>query len=147
MQEKAGIFQEVIRDGVVPYPGVTELVTALQNIGVPLAIICSGALLSDILPILGMLGIGDSFQVIVTADDVKKSKPDRILPVGIPAPDGNHLDTRACLACHSHRRHACRYCLCYRGGLSVLAVTNSYPRERLLKASCIVDSLGELKIG
>lgn len=147
VQEKAGIFQEVIRDGVIPYPGVTELITALQNSGVPLAI-CSGALLSDILPILGMLGIGDSFQVIVTADDVKKSKPDpesyllayRCLmeTISIPAPALRAIaieDTPAGIASATG------------AGLPVLAVTNSYPREQLLKASCIVDSLGELKIG
>ena len=38
--------------------------------------ICSGALRSDILPVLANLGIADCFAEMVTADDVAMSKPD-----------------------------------------------------------------------
>jgi beta-phosphoglucomutase len=146
VHEKAGIFQEVIRDGVVPYPGVKELITHLHNSHIPLAI-CSGALLSDILPIIDSLGIRSFFTIIVTADDVKKSKPDpesyllayrRLMEsISIPAPSLRTIaieDTPAGIASATG------------AGLPVVAVTNSYPREHLLKASYIVDSLGELLI-
>ena len=144
VNEKANIFQEVIRDGVVSYPGVKELVINLHTLRIPLAI-CSGALLSDILPILDTLGIRNFFTIIVTADDVKKSKPDpesyllayrRLMEtISAPAPDLRAIaieDTPAGIASATG------------AGLPVLAVTNSYPREQLLKASFIVDSLSEL---
>lgn len=145
--EKAGIFQEVIRDGVAPYPGVTELITALHASHIPLAI-CSGALLSDILPILETLGIRNCFKTIITADDVKKSKPDpesyrlayrRLMEtIATPAPDLRTIaieDTPAGIDSAAG------------AGLTVLAVTNSYPRECLLKASRIIASLEELVPG
>lgn len=144
VREKAAIFQEVIRDGVVPYSGVTELVISLHTSRTPLAI-CSGALLSDILPILDSLGLRSCFTVIVTADDVKKSKPDpesyllayrRLMEsISVPAPELRAIaieDTPAGITSAAG------------AGLPVLAVTNSYPREQLLMASCIVDSLSEL---
>jgi phosphoglycolate phosphatase-like HAD superfamily hydrolase len=48
---KSRQFLEAIRDGVRTYPGVVPLVKALHAADVPLAI-CSGALRSDIDPIL-----------------------------------------------------------------------------------------------
>lgn len=144
VKKKADVFQEVIRDGVVSYPGVKELVTNLHTLCIPLAI-CSGALLSDILPILDTLGIRNFFTTIVTADDVKKSKPhpesyqlayQRLMEsISTPAPALRAIaieDTPAGIASATG------------AGLPVLAVTNSYPREQLLEASCIVDSLDEL---
>jgi len=72
---KADIFQEVIAAGVAPYPGVTALIHNLHKQSTPLAI-CSGALRSDILPIIDQLGIASCFAHIITADDVPHSKPD-----------------------------------------------------------------------
>ena len=72
---KAGILQEYINDGkVVPLPGAVELVKSIPA-RLPVAL-CSGALKSDIEPVLEKLGIGDAFSVMVTAEDTDKSKPD-----------------------------------------------------------------------
>lgn len=142
---KALIFQEVIRDGVTPYPGVVELITALHSAGVPLAI-CSGALHSDIMPILEMLNISDCFGIVISADDVAKSKPDpecyrlayeklsaRCSWAAITQSSTIAIeDTPAGIAA---AKGAC---------LQVVAVTNSYPRERISEAALIVSSLDEL---
>ena len=142
---KAEIFQIVIQDGITAYPGVVELIRALHSAKVPLAI-CSGALHSDINPILGKLGITDCFDIIVTADDVSRSKPD---------PESYQL---AFDKLRVHRPHAgleaCEtiaiedtpagICSASQAGLQVVAVTNSYDREHLNKANCIVDSLEQL---
>jgi len=75
IERKALIFQEIIRDGISAYPGVINLIRKIHTSRTPLAI-SSGALRSDIEPILETLGITDCFDVIVTAEDVAKSKPD-----------------------------------------------------------------------
>lgn len=142
---KADIFQEVIRDGVKAYPGVIELIKSLHDSNVPLAI-CSGALRSDIDPILVTLDIASCFEIIVTADDVSKSKPDpecyrfafdklctRWPQSGISA-DGTVAieDTPAGITAASQ------------AGLKVIAVTNSYSKDQLEKATFITDSLATL---
>jgi beta-phosphoglucomutase len=140
---KAATFQTVVADGVVPYPGVLELIDALGKV-LPLAL-CSGALRSDILPVLEKFNLEGVFQVIVTADDVAVSKPDpasyrlaveslaQLLPdLGISP--GKVLaieDTPAGITS------------ALAAGLRVLGVTNNYPAGRLVREGCllVVDSL------
>lgn len=144
IEQKAAFFNEVIRSGVSSYPGVVDLITHLHRNNIPLAI-CSGALRADIDPILGMLGITDYFDVIVTADDVAASKPDpecyelafqRLLS---SAQYGFSKATTMAIedtpAGISSARAA---------GLQVCAVTNSYPAARLDQATFVTDSLATL---
>ena len=72
---KAALFAKHAADGRVPaFPGAVELIRACAAAG-PVGL-CSGALRSDIEPVLAALGIADCFAVRVTADDVHASKPD-----------------------------------------------------------------------
>lgn len=146
--QKAVVFQEVITAGVTPYPGVTALIHSLYQKGTPLAI-CSGALRSDILPIIDQLGIANCFSRIVTADDVPHSKPDptsyRIAAQQLIADFPTKLtnsdlivaieDTPAGISSATG------------AGLKVIAVTNSYPADHLQHAIRIVSSLEELHSG
>ena len=75
INRKADLFQVIIHDGISAYPGVINLIRKIRASSTPLAI-SSGALRSDIEPILQSLGIADCFDIIVTAEDVAKSKPD-----------------------------------------------------------------------
>jgi len=145
---KATIFQEVIASGVAPYPGVTALINKLHEQGTPLAI-CSGALRSDILPIIDQLGVASCFSLIITADDVPHSKPDptcyRIAAQQLIAaytdrlsPDAPIIAIEDTPAGISSAKGA---------GLLVVAVSNSYPAERLQQADKIVASLEELQTG
>ena len=73
---KATLFAAEAAAGRVPVlPGAVECVRAHADAGIPLAL-CSGALRSDIDPILATLGIAHSFTTLVTAEDVPRSKPD-----------------------------------------------------------------------
>ena len=141
IEEKARAFQRTITAGVEPYPGVVALIRSIAG-NLPLAL-CSGALPSDINPILKQLGIDDVFDVIVTAADVAASKPDpesyglavsrlrTVFPEKGIIP-GNCLaieDTPAGIASASG------------AGLKTLAVTNSYPEESLGTADKVVQSL------
>lgn len=145
ISQKASMFEQVVTQGVVPYPGVIELINELTAHGMPLAI-SSGALRSDILPILEQLAIKDAFVHIVTADDVPQSKPH-------PA---SYLKAKELLLT-SFPEKLNPSSLIYAiedtpagiqsakgAGLTVVAVTNSYPTEKLGQADATVQALSQL---
>ena len=141
IDEKGRAFQRTIATGVEPYPGVVELIRSIAG-NLPLAL-CSGALPSDIHPILTQLGIDGAFDVIVTAADVAASKPDpesyalAVARLAARFPDhGDH--SRTCLAIEDTPAGIAS---ATGAGLKVLAVTNSYPEERLGGACKVVQSL------
>jgi beta-phosphoglucomutase len=144
---KSKIFLGIIGNGVRAYPGTVSLVTSLHASGLPLAI-SSGALRSDILPVLDILGITGCFPHVVSADDVRKSKPDpesyrlayqrlkETHPLVLSTPD-------RCLAIEDTPAGI----LSAKGaGLKVLAVTNSYSGEQLTEADYLTDSLENVRI-
>ena len=141
IQRKAGYFNEVIEAGVAPYPGVLDLVYRLKADKIPLAI-CSGALRSDIDPILSMLGIADCFDVIVTADEVAASKPEpecyQLAFRRLQAAHQNNFSINATIAIEDT---PAGIIAAKNAGLMVCAVTNSYPAERLDQATFVTDSL------
>jgi beta-phosphoglucomutase len=141
IDEKAGAFQRAIASGVEPYPGVISLIRSIAG-NLPLAL-CSGALPSDIHPILKQLGIDNAFDVIVTATDVQASKP---------APESYLLAVARLRTLFPENGIVAGNCLAIEdtpagiasaGGadLKVLAVTNSYPGESLGGADKVVSSL------
>jgi len=144
IEQKAAFFKEVIGSGVSAYPGVLDLIFHLHTNKFPLAI-CSGALRSDIDPILAMLGISEYFDVIVTAEDVAASKPDpecyQLAFQRLRSAHQNSFSKEATIAIEdtpagiSSAKGA---------GLMVCAVTNSYPAARLGQATFITDSLSSL---
>jgi len=144
---KSRAFQEGLRNGVNAYPGAVAMIETLHAAGWPLAL-CSGALRSDIDPILARLGVARCFPVIVAADDVRKSKPDpqsyalafrrlsetypRLLTV--PEKSVAVEDTPAGIRSAKG------------AGLRVLAVTNSYGAGELSGADWITDSLENVRL-
>lgn len=141
IEQKAAVFSDVISSGVAAYPGVVELIHRLHSNKIPLAI-CSGALRSDIDPILDMLGITDYFDIIVTADDVAVSKPDpECYQLAFQRLQSAHkmcfsLDETIAIEDTPAGIAAAKA-----AGLRVCAVTNSYPADKLDQASFITDSL------
>ena len=144
IEKKASFFEEIAL-GVTAYPGVLDLLKVLKDKNVPLAI-CSGALRSDILPILTQLKIINYFNHIVTADDVCISKPH---------PDC-YLAAKNMLI-QSFSKELNNNSLIYAiedtpagiqsakgAGLRVIAVTNSYPEGMLEFADAIIQTQTEL---
>ena len=144
---KSRAFLDILRAGVEPYPGAVPMIESLHVAGVPLAI-SSGALLSDISPILGGLGIDGCFPVVVTADDVRKSKPDpecyalafrrlsRMHPSRVKVPERSVAIEDTPAGIRSAKG----------AGLRVLAVTNSYGAGELAEADWVADSLENVRI-
>lgn len=143
---KSRLFQEAVREGVRSYPGAVETIRSLNAARVPLAI-CSGALRADIDPILSAFGIACCFTAVVSADSVRKGKPD---------PEGYILAFRELTRSRNSKVASTGGCLAVedtpdgvtaakRAGLAVLAVTNNYPAEALSRADYVAGSLGELR--
>ena len=139
IKEKAVAFQKRVHEGKAkPLPGAIELIKSLPST-LPVAL-CSGALREDVDPILRQLGIEAYFDVIVTANDTSRSKPDpapyRLVleRLGINNPQTTIAieDTPAGILSAKENN------------LKVLAVTNSYDRDYLIEADAVIDSLEKI---
>ncbi len=75
LADKSAAYDALTAGGVPAFPGAVELVVALAERGVPLAIV-SGALRHEIERILGGYGLLDRFRIVVAAEDVRHCKPD-----------------------------------------------------------------------
>ena len=140
IQEKTRYYTEYIQKNLVIFPGVVEFVDAASQ-HYPLAI-ASGALRHEIEVILDIAGIRKAFRTIVSAEDVSEGKPD---PEGflkaltrlreltsLPISAENCLVIEDSIAGLVAARRA---------GMRCLAVTNTYPRERLAEADRVISSL------
>jgi len=144
---KSESFLRGLRAGVTAYPGAVPLIESLHAAGFPLAL-CSGALRSDIDPILAQLGVARRFDVIVSTDDVRRSKPDpesyalsfaRLAerhPTLLTVPEKSVAVEDTPAGIRSAKG----------AGLRVLAVTNSYGAGELSDADWIVESLESVRI-
>jgi len=143
MTAKGEIMMDLIRRRKFqPLPGVEEFVRGLWR-HCPLAI-CSGALREEIEAMLEGLALRDCFGVIVAAEDVDVGKPD---------PRGYVLTTKL-LSEKSSNKKPLKPADCLivedaptvirevkRVGFPTLAVTTSYPAEKLAEADYVVPSL------
>jgi beta-phosphoglucomutase len=145
---KSGAFLRGLRDGVTAYPGAVPLIETLHAAGFPLAL-CSGALRSDIDPILAQLGVAHCFDLIVSADNVRRSKPDpesyalafarlsEKFDTLLTAPEKSVAVEDTPAGIRSAKG----------AGLRVLAVTNSYGDLELAEADWVVESLESVRFG
>jgi beta-phosphoglucomutase len=142
---KAAVFQELLRDGEVLFPGAAAFIRAAAA-EVPLAI-ASGALRHEILAILAAAGLADRFAAIVAAGDTPDSKPS-------PAPyvlaveqlrrqSGRALDPRRSVAIEDSRWGLES---AQGAGLRLVGVTTSYPAEELPGAELVVGGLRDLTV-
>ena len=136
---KEELYREVVREwGIEPVPGVTELMSLLREDGHP-AVIGSSTDRENITTALPILGLEDTFVDIVASEDVSRGKPD---------PEVFLLDA-------SRLGMAPEHCIVFEdtqvgiqaaqsGGIQVIAVSTTHPREDLLDADVVVASLGDV---
>ena len=123
------------------FPGAQELIRALHEAGVPLAV-ASGSRRPEIETILRGPGLLQCFRGIVGAEDVRNFKPHpepylrarSLLPVDSPEGVVSFEDSTAGIA--SARA----------ADLRVVGVTNSHPRGKLGLAHHILESLVDLSV-
>jgi len=140
VERKATAFVVRAEKDVRLYPGVTELLRHLAG-RIPLAL-CSGALRSDIAPVLRQHNLEKIFDVMVTADDVAASKPDPTcykMAVQLLAQKHNvDLNPSQCVAIEDTPTGIQA---ALGAGLQVWAVTNTHGEESVQEAHRILTSL------
>jgi HAD superfamily hydrolase (TIGR01509 family) len=84
-----------MRLSVEPIPGSVELIRLLRDLGIPVGL-ASSAFRQLVDLVLGKFGIRSSFRIVVTVDDITKSKPDP--EIYLKAAERLGADAGACLA-------------------------------------------------
>lgn len=143
---KAEIFAGLAaKSAICLYPGVERLLRELQ--GQATVGLCSGALASDIRPIVEDTGISDCFAFMVTADEVATSKPDpesyRSALWKLSELRGCSIDPAACIAIEDTPAGIQS---AGGAGLVSVAVTNTHSAEHLKGADGVVDSLDRMTL-
>jgi beta-phosphoglucomutase len=142
---KASYIEPVMRAQLRLFPGSAEFIreAAAEH---PLAV-ASGALRREIELILEYGGVRDCFPVVVSAEDVTRGKPDpesflKAIAL-INERSGERVAPSQCLVVEDsiHGIQAARL-----AGMKCLAVTNSYPEQRLSHADRVVRSLAEFSL-
>ena len=148
LARKRAYYQETIdREGYPWFSGAIELIRNLADEGLPMGIV-SGAQKNEILRALDRAGVSDSLRTIVGSDDVENGKPD---------PEGyiqglTALNTTPPLPerlLHPHEVLAVEDSqvglqAAQDAGLSTLAVTSSFPADKLRSSDRIVEEIGSL---
>jgi beta-phosphoglucomutase len=147
VEQKAEVFQKLIKQADHLIDGVKEFIGKLKKNGIRLAV-NSGAIRADIEIMLQGTGLENSFEVIVSADDVAKGKPD---PQGyllalklLNEKSAEPITAGRCIAIEDSRWGITS---AKKAGMQVIAVTNSYTAGELTGADLVVDSLMQLDIG
>ncbi len=147
VNEKFTAFEELVYNGTTIIAGVTDFIKMLVDNKIPVAI-CSGAVAADIDLMLQGSELKKVFDIIVSADDIEKGKPD---------PEGF---TKALRILNRSRQDpiAADQCLVIEdshwglqaaraAGMKSVAVTNTYPKEKLQDyADYVTDKLDSLTI-
>ena len=142
VETKGKALFRILTGGISTFPGVVECVKGLAARGVPLAV-ASGAMREEVLAFIDALGLAGVFPVIVAADEVKRSKPDpesylTALERLRRSPGLHELNPHYCVAIEDTPAGIQS---AKGAGLNVVAVTNSFPRERLQDADAILEDL------
>ncbi len=146
VKQKNQVFEELAKTEGRIIEGVRVFLQMLKGNGIPMAI-CSGALLAEIELVLEQARLRDFFEVIVSAEQIKKGKPspEGFLLVLKKLNQGrqNPIDANQCIAIEdSHWGLQAAKA----AGMHTIAVTNSYDAEQLVMAEKIVGQLGGLSI-
>jgi HAD superfamily hydrolase (TIGR01509 family) len=142
---KSAYIEPAMRSHLRFFPGVIDFIRRAAD-KYPLAV-ASGALKREIELILECGGVRDCFIAIVSAEDVARGKPDpeSFLKAHsiLSARAALAILPRECLVVEDslHGVEAARL-----AGMRVLAVTNSYPKDRLSKADFVVEGLDGLPL-
>ncbi|HUT96742.1 MAG TPA: HAD family phosphatase [Dehalococcoidales bacterium] len=134
-REKETTFRRIIGRDVKPLPGALELVGALYERGVKMAI-ASSTTMENIRLIIGSLGIEKYFKAVITGHDVTEGKPSPqvflLAAQRLGAEPKNCIVFEDAVAGVKAAKSAGMYCV---------AITNTHPGEKLNEADLIVDSL------
>jgi beta-phosphoglucomutase len=144
--EKANLFKEMAATEAGIIEGVPKFLNMLAGNKIPIGI-CSGALLPEIETILEGAGLRSYFEVIVSAEQVERGKPD---------PEGFLLALKL-LNKKLHKSIEPKNCVVIEdshwglqaakaAGMRAVAITNTYAAEHLKPADKIIVNLTDLTL-
>lgn len=145
IRRKAEYVEAVMQTDLQLLPGAAEFIQrAAATYPIALA---SGALRAEIETVLNHGGLSHCFRAIVSAEDVQRSKPYpdpfikalELLNVTSTYP----IEPRECLVIEDSI-HGIR--AAHQAAMRCLAVSNSYPKDKLSEAELIVDTLAGLSL-
>jgi beta-phosphoglucomutase family hydrolase len=138
---KEAIYREVVREqGMTALPGVEAWLRRLREAGIDCAI-ASSTHRENITTTLEVLALGEFFPIIVSAEDVKRGKPDPEVfltaaqKLGVEPKDGVVFED-ALVGIAAAKA----------AGMRMVAVTTTEPKEKLAHADWVVDRMDELDI-
>lgn len=145
IRRKAGYVERAMQSSLHLLPGAAQFIRGATDV-YPLAV-ASGALRAEIELILKHGGVRDCFRAIVSAEDVARSKPypDPFIKALdlLNLQNTDRIEPEECLVIEDSI-HGVR--AAHQAAMRCLAVTNSYPREKLSEAELVVNSLVGLSL-
>ncbi|HUV75937.1 MAG TPA: HAD family phosphatase [Dehalococcoidales bacterium] len=133
--EKEDNYRQRVAQNIKPLPGAIELIRALRERGVKMAI-ASSSPVENIQLILGGLGIDSYFQFIVSGKQVSEGKPS---PQGfLLAAKKLEVAPENCVVIEDAIDGVAG---AKRAGMKCLAVTNNHSKQSLVEADLVVDTL------
>jgi haloacid dehalogenase superfamily, subfamily IA, variant 3 with third motif having DD or ED len=138
---KEKLYRRIMVDrGILPLPGVKPFFGNASKNKIPCCVGSSTPRL-NITTALGLLGLGNYFPIIITAEDVSKGKPDP--QVFLLAAQKLHLSPDRCVVFEDAfvGIQAAKA-----GGMKIIAVTTTHPASELTEADLVADRLDELSI-
>ena len=146
LEGKKQAFETLAQNECKIIEGVGEFLQMLKDNSIQMAI-CSGALLPEIEMILKANQLRDFFDVIVSAEQIKRGKP---------YPDGFELTLKKLNIKSESKIRPCE-CIVIEdshwgleaakaAGMKTVAVTNTYDKGKLAIADLITDNLAKLTI-
>lgn len=140
-EEKESEFRELVRNyGIRPVEGAETLIRTLKDRGIPYAV-GSSTPRKNIQCVIEVLGWHGLFPVLVTAEEVKRGKPDP--EVFIIAAQRLNLPPEHCIVIEDAPVgiEAAK-----KGGMKVIGFAGTHPKERLFGADIVVADLQELTL-
>ncbi|MFW9973068.1 MAG: HAD family hydrolase [Candidatus Odinarchaeota archaeon] len=137
---KEKYYREMVRGKLIPVPGVLKIIKRLKSKGFKLAVGSSGPP-ENVELILSELKIKTYFDVIITAVDVKKGKPEP--DVFLIVAKKLNINPKNCLVIEDA---PVGIQAAKRAGMISIALTTTHKKEELLDAQLIIKNLTEIKV-
>ena len=138
---KEAIYREIVLEqGMTALPGVENWLRMLRDEGIP-CVIASSTHRQNVTTTLGVLGLEKYFSAIVTAEDVKRGKPDP--EVFLTAAQRIEVEPKDSIVFEDA---LVGIAAAQAAGMRVVAVATTEPKEKLAHADWVVDRLDELSI-
>jgi beta-phosphoglucomutase family hydrolase len=137
---KESYYREMVKDKLKPLPGAIEIIKDLKSEGFRLAIGSSGPP-ENVELLLTTLKIKKCFDVIATAAEVKKSKPEP--DVFLYVANRLEINAKNCIVIEDA---PVGIEAANRAGMGTIALTTTHNKRELLDAHLVIKDLTELSI-